>query len=69
MITLLSISSPSSTLLSLLLLSGVPDYAVKIWFSYIATGLLTGMKEYGGVKYIGGKSCKSPNNPNVEWEC
>jgi len=55
-------SSSSSSL-------GLPDYAVKIWFSYIATGLLSGMKEYGGVKYVGGKTCKSPNNPNVEWEC
>ena len=50
-------------------LPGVTDYAVKLWFSFIATGLLSGYRTYGAIKYFGGKVCKSASDPNTEYEC
>jgi len=48
---------------------GVPDYAVRIWFSLIATGLLEDYKTHGAIKYFGGKICKSKSKPVMEYEC
>ena len=50
-------------------LPGVPDFAVKVWFSLIASGLSKDYKTYGAIKYFGGKMCKSSSNPNIEYEC
>ena len=48
---------------------GIPDYAVKIWFSLIATGLLENAQTYGAVQYFGSKMCHSKIDPLQEYEC